>query len=404
MKVSVSKIDNNITSFARKNSPQNGNVSFGSKRKACAELVKKLSEKDTALPKFLEWLGNNDGEILNTIVTGIGTAFIAPIFIAFNPFSKEDKETKIYSAWRQPISAILAVAAQIGINTQYNKHIDKVASLGKFDRANLEAFPMKSYLKGIIKKEHPEYTKEQINAEIEKRQIDARWKAINEAREKLVNEHITYDQLIDDEAKRLAKNEIKSRYKDELEKMSFKQREKFIAEKLPAQAEQIVEQQVTESARGKALAREWIRDAKQKNIPYETLLQIKEKEMKALNEISANNITDFAKGLEKLKSYGGYDNVKYLDADYAKVLQYTKIKRLVYANIDKARSVLGSYRRWTGILISLATLPVSCGLLNYIYPRLMEKIMPNVKHKKHCNAPSLKGADTLHLHGKEVRK
>ena len=35
-----------------------------------------------------------------------------------------------------------------------------------------------------------------------------------------------------------------------------------------------------------------------------------------------------------------------------------------------------------GIVISLLTLPFACGILNWSYPRIMEKIMPEVANKK----------------------
>jgi|GEM_PF-5295151 len=89
------------------------------------------------LPRFLKPLAKlKDGETLNTLVTAVGTALVAPIFIAFNPLSKEDKETKIYSAMRQPISAIIAVGAQLGIASQFNKWVSNLAKNNKLDVLN----------------------------------------------------------------------------------------------------------------------------------------------------------------------------------------------------------------------------------------------------------------------------
>ena len=378
--VSVAKIDGTYQNSGVRNSvlPKQ-TVSFAGKAQA-AELAKTLVRETKRFPKFLEWLGQNDGEILNTIVTGIGTAFVAPLFIAFNPFSKEDKDTKIYSAWRQPISAILAVAAQIGINMQYNKHLDLISSTGHFDRADLRAMPAKSYLKSIIKLEHPEYNKKQLANEIEKRQTQARWNAIDEARKKLKDKEISWESTVDNEALRLARKEIKKDFKDELAKLSDKQQEKYIEKLLPERAKIVAQRQVEESGKIKFQVREWIQEAKNKSIDFDALVKEKAKAIEAMAENSEKAF--LSKTLVKLKEYKSFDNVKDLGKTLAEVTQNVKIKRMVLANIDRARAVLSSYRRWTGIVISLITLPVSCGLLNYTYPRLMEKIMPHAHKKK----------------------
>src|SRR5574344_887028 len=57
----------------------------------------------------LDKLSATAGEIQNWIVMNVGTACIAPIFIVNNPLSKENKQNKKYTAWRQPISAIIAL-------------------------------------------------------------------------------------------------------------------------------------------------------------------------------------------------------------------------------------------------------------------------------------------------------
>ena len=35
-----------------------------------------------------------------------------------------------------------------------------------------------------------------------------------------------------------------------------------------------------------------------------------------------------------------------------------------------------------GLLVTLGTLPFTCGFLNWAYPRIMEKIMPEMTEKK----------------------
>ena len=46
---------------------------------------------------------------------------------------------------------------------------------------------------------------------------------------------------------------------------------------------------------------------------------------------------------------------------------------------------LKAHKQFTGIVISLAVLPITCCLLNWIYPRFMDAVFPNLSNKKHDN-------------------
>ena len=392
MKVSASSLEVKIPSKSNnqaKNKPVQ-TPSFSGKSKASMELARALVAKTSKFPRFLQWLGNNDGEILNAIVTGLGTAFVAPIFIAFNPFSKEDKDTKTYSAWRQPISAIITAGVQIGINMKYNAHLDKIASTGHFDRADLSMYPTKGYLAKIIKHQHPEYTKQQLETAVENMQIDARWKAIDEARGNKSRKGTMRDrkfkpeELVDDDIKATTKERIKKEFKAEIDKLSGKAKEKFIEDKVREHSGKVAIKVVEEKAKVKYKVREWIKKAQDSKTEFKELILAKKAELKRLRKSKAaeSEIKFFEKTLSKLIGYGKYENVKFLGNSYKDVLQSVKIKQFIYAQADKNLSVLKSYKKWTGIVISLITLPFSCGLLNYAYPRIMEKIMPQVAQKK----------------------
>lgn len=54
---------------------------------------------------------------------------------------------------------------------------------------------------------------------------------------------------------------------------------------------------------------------------------------------------------------------------------------------DVENSIKG-YKQFTGLIISLAVLPVSCYLLNWIYPIFMDALFPNLSNKKHDNEAS----------------
>ena len=89
------------------------------------DIINYLNKKGGRFGRFLNYVGENQGEALNIIVTAVGTAIICPLFIAFNPFSKEDDKTKQYSEWRQPISAVIALVTQLTITKWFNDWIER---------------------------------------------------------------------------------------------------------------------------------------------------------------------------------------------------------------------------------------------------------------------------------------
>lgn len=115
-----------VSTVARKVAPKGATTAAKS---VTGDIINNLPR----LPRLLAKLKQHDGETLNILTTAVGTAFVAPLFIAFNPLSKEDKDTKIYSAMRQPISAVLAVGTQIGTAVGFNKWVANLAKNGKLD-------------------------------------------------------------------------------------------------------------------------------------------------------------------------------------------------------------------------------------------------------------------------------
>lgn len=96
------------------------------------DFIRKTLPKSIGFMEKLEWL---KGELGGILITALGTGLVAPIFIAFNPFVKPEKDatpeekedvknTKIYTAMRQPISALLAVLFQASILKSIDKGLD----------------------------------------------------------------------------------------------------------------------------------------------------------------------------------------------------------------------------------------------------------------------------------------
>ena len=43
------------------------------------------------------------------------------------------------------------------------------------------------------------------------------------------------------------------------------------------------------------------------------------------------------------------------------------------------------FKQKSGLVVGLAILPFTCGLLNWAYPRIMEEWFPNLAHSKKAN-------------------
>lgn len=376
VKVSASKLAKHVLPLNEKNST----VAFRGGYKVSRELTKRVINESNPGVRFIMNLGKNNGEILNSIVTAVGTAFVAPIFIAFNPFSKEDKETKVYSAFRQPISAVLALAAQIGINIKFNNWLDTLASTGKLQRADLTAKPKASHLKRIFKLQKPDLSPKDMMAEIQYAQDEAFWQKVNLARNKMKNVPIPTERLIDKNALDDAKAIIKQQFAEQIAKMDKKDATKFISEKAKGIVAENLEQVMKREAANKFAIIQMAQSGK----PISHYIDELQKSIANLRSTkgSAVLIQNKEYMLEKLKNLGDFKYVKKLGSNLDEVLQAVRIKRMVKAGINNAELVLDRSKKWGGIFISLVTLPFSCGLLNWSYPRIMEKIMPEASKAK----------------------
>lgn len=146
---------------------ENRQVAFGSKFSS-AEITNKI---DSYMPwgvKKAKQLSNSLGEVQNTMINAIGTGLIAPIFIKFNPLSKSDEDTRTYAAWRQPISAVLSVLTNVYLTVKpLDKAMENMVNKGVLDDSyNRTAFQDEKFLAQEIKKQHPEYSKTQIDNEV----------------------------------------------------------------------------------------------------------------------------------------------------------------------------------------------------------------------------------------------
>ncbi len=394
------------------------------------EIINHLNKNSGKMSKFLHYVGENQGEALNILVTAFGTAVVCPIFIAFNPFSKEDKNTKTYSAWRQPISAIIAVATQLTITKWFNDVITKLASTkdkngnAHFERADLRAKPHERYLTKIIKLEHPDWDKNRIEAEVKKRQLDAEKSEIFRYRQIMKDKHISVKDLVCqdyiDKAEEKFFDEFKTKNKEEIEKKFGKKLEniwsislkKHLNKMLDAKAaalgtnrqnllQQTAEAMIEKEITAEAVAKSAIRYLKAKGANVDRAIETctqegLEKIIKAIHldkkfedGLDTKQVAEeIVSKLNRIKEYEctnklqDFTSVKNMGDNYEEVLHNVKVKKLVRSRTSDARRVFKTMNTQLGLVVTLATLPFTCGFLNWAYPRIMEKIMPEMSAKK----------------------
>ena len=64
-----------------------------------------------------------------------------------------------------------------------------------------------------------------------------------------------------------------------------------------------------------------------------------------------------------------------------------KVKKWLRAEINRREGVFKNFKKLSGLIFGLAILPFTCGLLNWAYPRFMEKFFPGLcDAKKQANA------------------
>jgi len=119
-------------------------------------LEKYLLEKMPWIARAMVKLHEGMGEVQNQLINACGTGLVAPLFIMYNPLSDKDQDTKTYTAMRQPISAVLAVATQAAIVIPFNAMIKNDADIGYLPMEyNRTLFPSDDFIEKLVKKENP---------------------------------------------------------------------------------------------------------------------------------------------------------------------------------------------------------------------------------------------------------
>ena len=130
-----------------------------------ATIEKEINALNPTILKGINKLKNNIGEFQDICINALGTGLLAPIFIKYNPLPKTDEDTRTYSAWRQPLSALLAIATQGLFTIPIVSKINSMANEGALNLdCNKTPFKDKDYAMHIMKKLHPGLCKQQRDA------------------------------------------------------------------------------------------------------------------------------------------------------------------------------------------------------------------------------------------------
>ncbi len=429
-----------------------------------ADLVKDLQKLMPRTIKVTNRLADSMGEIQNIIINSLGTGLVAPIFIKYNPLSKTDEDTRTYSAWRQPISAVLAVATQASMVAPFNNLINWMANTGNLpDHYNKTNFPSDSYLKKLLQQTNPSLNKEQLDRAVEKEKT----KLYNELLENLKSKNTIYikqykapsKQMDDASYKNLLLKTVEGMIKDDEEKQTScnktsekrKIRSEFFRQHNDNAKRVLTD--IKNNLEGLNNVHDYkdylshkIKTLKSENADYELIKMVKEvkeranikpaeanaekalmeeirnKVSKMLNHadtyskaISEEEVSKHVEESLKNKKHALETSISTLQEIKNKINEGISVKdietkianKLKESNITEDCSIktpfsikviekykaniessLDGYKRFTGLIISLAVLPITCCLLNWIYPIFMDAVFPNLSNKKHDNEAS----------------
>lgn len=113
-----------------------------------------LDNKSMPVGWLFEKIGKYKGEIQTQIINNIFTATLAPLVIYYNPFTNKPQEDRAYLAYRQPISAFIAMTGGLSMTLAINSYLTKSYDEGLNKVIDLRWNPSKGYLRKQFKKEH----------------------------------------------------------------------------------------------------------------------------------------------------------------------------------------------------------------------------------------------------------
>ncbi len=415
------------------------------------------------------------GELGGILITAFGTGLVAPIFIGLNPFVKakpdateeekqEVKNTKAYTAMRQPISAVLAALFQAGALNPIDKYLEKITNEPEHAKKFLEildqsALQKKSYLERIISKEmkkEGKYTdKKAFKAELSKRVKAAQAEQLTKLSDNLAQTgqiKIGLDRNLDNKTTAEILNNTIDNYIDTAMKMQvgeegldfYKKRaalltrnenelaQIFAADKLPSETKELEQylkttketsskevqelideilshhpnvresrcqrtleriQKIKNACGGEYSSEKYMQSMEQRNSDIQKIIDaLTESKIKdtELPNVTSATIRQRLEDVAKKCQYDG-NNAKLhtiLDGSGTFQSNLEKLKLKVREDIIKGyqKVVENKFKGFSQIskvaIGVFITLPITCTVLNWVYPRFMDIFFPKLAGRK----------------------
>lgn len=434
----VSNVANN-----RNSAPTRAVVSAADKVKLEKQTEKEFKALMPRMIKIISRFSRLQGEVPNIVINALGTGLVAPIFIKYNFLSKTDEDTRTYSAWRQPVSAVLAVITQAGMIIPFNHLITKMNNKGEFSdpKYNTTAFPDPKYIEEQLKKEGCKLTGKELEALAKQRHNDNIDNLIKTLREKGTIEYTMFD----------GKNNTTHTVPEE----ELRGVLTSVAKKMEQEVDTTIKRYKTEKPEHKISRGEYLRNSHEQ---VRTILSEIEEQIKAgkkhseikkglktkLAKLKANNaheelqsileqlssqldntrLSDKAnhikgkcdkfcncKSLDEVKTIVNNDlatriktleekqkaiqelikeieakkpiNIKALEKIIASKLPDNQLAYdVIQKHISNIKANIKCQNQFIGIAVGVAMLPLTCCLLNYLYPRFMDAFFPHLSNKK----------------------
>ena len=457
--MNVDKVNLNITNNAycaqRKQNNLNTNY-LGFTGSIPQSVIEK--EINALNPKMLKWINklkHHIGEFQDICINAFGTGLLAPLSIKLNPLSDTDEDTRTYSAWRQPLSAVLAIATQGLVTIPITSKINSMANEGSMNlECNKTPFRDKDYVLKLVKKLNPGLSKKQLEEKADEIVNEQHKNMLNSLRkdntvyynikgeakpQKMAADKFTdllnrtVDDMIKDEEKQLKRCQdekltkriersefFRNNYdtsKNLLDEMEAKINStdnvndisNFLKSKYKSlkhnKADQHLLNIVSETrVLASAGKDEMLKKVQKMQGHVEKYKNFTSKEqvieaVKASVSDRINSHNEAIDFLNKIKqAIKENKTVSEIEEMFAKQIKEAKKTNKEFRLADKifseevagklkalTKSHIEGVKRIATLAGALAVLPVSCALLNWVYPRFMDAVFPNLSSKKHNN-------------------
>ncbi len=428
----------------------NKNISFGNLATSTEWLTRAAAANDKTLVKGFEKImpapvralncvHKCTGEVGTNLVNAVGTGVVAPVFIAYNPLSNTDKDTRTYSAWRQPISAVLAVLMQIAVVLPFDKMLQRASDTGSLShQVNRTLIHEEKFLIKEYRKANPKASLEELKKMANQHQIEEYARAMQTISDKGIlswngksMDFESYKKLLQStndgmlsEINAELKFYTETKPEIHVNRMKFYHDNKTEVEALFEKMSKNITSSTSDKASHTYIKQLLADSKKQKANPeiigmieeifYAQNTPIKQKRLERLisrfkdAQTLQNDaqIKDYVlKGLkERIESMKGDKTIledvskqisNMTESNKNTVMKeiigktkplLTKGKDFLFEVVQKEVKNIGnrfkSCKDVSGLGVGLATLPITCYVLNWSYPRIMDKFFPNLSKAK----------------------